>query len=157
VFVVARRLGTLSSGELVETLANRRSMPANAGVVLDLAGGDYVSSAASSRSSPARPVRLSSEASWRCAASRPVRTSFELSVSSDFAEEPSPTWDRPVGARTATRTADRGGPGFLGGPGYFVTTHLEVLAWNREAAAVAAARPSQQVEQCRCQRTLPLS
>ena len=90
VFVVAGRLGTLSSGELVETLANA----VNAGerrVVLDLAGVDYVSSAGllALHALLGRFAVVRGELAL-CGLSVPVRTSFELSgLLPDFAEEPS--------------------------------------------------------------------
>lgn len=90
VFVVSGRLGTLSSGELVEALAKA----VDAGdrrVVVDLAGVDYVSSAGllALHALLGRFAVAGGELAL-CGLSVPVRTSFELSgLLSDFVEEPS--------------------------------------------------------------------
>lgn len=89
-FAVQGRLGTLSSGELVETLAKA----VNGGdrrVVVDLAGVDYLSSAGllALHALLGRFIAAGGELAL-CGLTVPVRTSFELSgLLPDFVEEPS--------------------------------------------------------------------
>jgi anti-anti-sigma factor len=90
VFVVSGRLGTLSSGELIETLA-RAVAAGEHRIVVDLSGVDYLSSAGllALHALLGRFVSAGGELAL-CGLTVPVRTSFDLSgLLSDFIEEPS--------------------------------------------------------------------
>lgn len=90
VFVVSGRLGTLSSGELIETLAGAVAAGEHR-IVVDLSGVDYLSSAGllALHALLGRFVAAGGELAL-CGLTVPVRTSFDLSgLLPDFIEEPS--------------------------------------------------------------------
>jgi len=90
VFVVSGRLGTLSSGEFIETLAGAVAAGEHR-IVVDLSGVDYLSSAGllALHALLGRFVAVGGELAL-CGLTVPVRTSFDLSgLLPDFIEEPS--------------------------------------------------------------------